>query len=244
MALPRACIPGKAGCRRSPNNTASFALTSLASASPGRRPTVITASIAIRALSPPRSIRSSSNVVLGGNSLGGQIAWATALTFPERVERLILVDSAGYAFRSESVPIAFRIARLPGINRLMENILPRSMVEASVKNVYGNPDAVTPALVDRYYDLARREGNRHALAQRFEQNKPGQMAERIPTLRLPVLILWGARDRLIPLKNGQQFNQDIAGSQLQVFEDLGHVPQEEDPQRTVQAVAKFIAVTR
>ena len=183
-------------------------------------------------------------VVLAGNSLGGQIAWTTALTFPERVERLILVDSAGYAFRSESVPIAFRIARLPGINRLMENILPRGLIESSIKNVFGNPGAVTPELIDRYYDLARREGNRHALAQRFEQNKPGQMAERIPTLRLPVLILWGARDRLIPLENGQHFNKDIAGSQLQVFEDLGHVPQEEDPQRTVQAVAKFIAVTR
>lgn len=183
-------------------------------------------------------------VVLGGNSLGGEIAWATAVMFPERVERLILVDAAGYAFRSASAPIAFRIARLPGLNRLMETILPRSMVEASVKNVYGNPAAVTPELVDRYYDLARREGNRRALAQRFQQNQPGPLVARIPTLRLPVLLLWGGRDRLIPLENGQHFNQDIAGSQLQVFEDLGHVPQEEDPQRTVQAVEKFIAVTR
>ncbi len=183
-------------------------------------------------------------VVLGGNSLGGEIAWATAVTHPERVERLILVDAAGYVFRSESAPIAFRIARLPGLNRLMESILPRSMVEASVKNVYGNPAAVTPELVDRYYDLARREGNRHALAQRFKQNQPGPLVARIPTLRLPVLILWGGRDRLIPLENGQHFNREIAGSQLLIFENLGHVPQEEDPQRTAQAVAKFIAVTR
>jgi len=59
-----------------------------------------------------------------------------------------------------------------------------------------------------------------------------------------VLILWGARDRLIPLENGRHFNKDIPGSQLQVFEDLGHVPQEEDPRRTVEAVASFIAATR
>lgn len=183
-------------------------------------------------------------VVLGGNSLGGEIAWATALMFPERVERLILVDAAGYPFRSESAPIAFRIARLPGLNRLMENILPRSLVEASVKNVYGNPAAVTPELVDRYYELARRAGNRRALAQRFKQNQPGLLVGRIATLHLPVLVLWGERDRLIPLENGQRFNKDIAGSQLQVFEGLGHVPQEEDPRRTVQAVADFLAVSR
>lgn len=183
-------------------------------------------------------------VVLGGNSLGGEIAWATALMFPERVERLILVDAAGYAFRSESAPIAFRIARLPGLNRLMENILPRSMVEASVKNVYGNPAAVTPALVDRYYELARRAGNRRALAQRFQQNQPGPLVARIATLHLPVLILWGERDRLIPLENGRHFNRDIAGSRLQVFEGLGHVPQEEDPQRTVRAVTDFLAIAR
>jgi len=183
-------------------------------------------------------------VVLGGNSLGGQVAWASALAFPERIARLILVDAAGYAFRSESVPIGFRIARLPGLSRLMENVLPRAMVESSVKNVFGNPGAVTPELIDRYYDLARRAGNRHALAQRFAQNKPGQLAERIPALRLPVLILWGGRDHLIPVENGQRFKQDIPGSQLQIFDDLGHVPQEEDPQRTVQAVADFIAIGR
>lgn len=106
---------------------------------------------------------------------------------------------------------------------------------------FDHPAAVTPELVDRYYDLARREGNRHALGQRFAQNKPGQLTERIPTLHLPVLILWGARDRLVPLENGRRFNKDIAGSQLQVFQDLGHVPQEEDPQRTAQVVANFIA---
>lgn len=183
-------------------------------------------------------------VVLGGNSLGGQIAWATALAFPERVERLILVDAAGYAFRSASVPLGFRAARLPGINRLMENVLPRALIELSLKNVYGNPALVTPDLIDRYFDLTRRAGNRRALAQRFEQNQPGEMSERLPTLRLPVLILWGARDRLIPLENSQHFKQDIAGSQLLVFDDLGHVPQEEDPQRTVQVVSKFIAITR
>lgn len=179
-------------------------------------------------------------IVLVGNSLGGQIAWVTALTYPERVARLILVDAAGYPFQSASVPIGFRLARLPGISRLMENILPRAMIESSVRNVYGNPAAVTPELVERYYDLTRREGNRRALAQRFQQTKAGHLADRIPTLSLPVLILWGEQDRLIPLESGQRFNRDIQGSQLTVFPGLGHVPQEESPAQTAEVAARFI----
>ena len=54
--------------------------------------------------------------ILAGNSLGGYVAWATAVLHPERVDRLILVDAAGYPFQSQSVPLAFRIARTPFLN--------------------------------------------------------------------------------------------------------------------------------
>jgi pimeloyl-ACP methyl ester carboxylesterase len=179
--------------------------------------------------------------VVAGNSLGGYVAWATALLHPQRVQALVLVDAAGYLFESESVPIGFRIARTPVLNRLMQDVLPRGMVESSLRNVYGDPSRVTPELVDRYFDLVTRAGNRQALVQRFEQTKPGALAARIPELKLPTLVLWGGRDRLIPPGQGQRFHQEIQGSELVVFDDLGHVPQEEDPGRTVAAVAEFLA---
>ena len=59
-------------------------------------------------------------------------------------------------------------------------------------------------------------------------------------LRMPTLILWGGKDKLTPLEFGRWFARDIAGSRLVVFDDLGHVPQEEDPQRTAQEVKKFL----
>ncbi|MBP6279979.1 MAG: alpha/beta hydrolase, partial [Rhodocyclaceae bacterium] len=178
--------------------------------------------------------------ILVGNSLGGNIAWASAASYPERVERLILVDAGGYAFQSESVPLGFRIAKISGVNRLMSNVLPRSLIEGSLTNVYGDPSKVSPALVDRYYDLARREGNRRALGLRFTQTKRGDKADLIPQLKMPTLIIWGAKDRLIPLENGQRFHREIAGSQLVIFDQLGHVPQEEDPVQTVAVASKFI----
>ena len=116
------------------------------------------------------------------------------------------------------------------------------MIEASVRNVYGDPSRVTPELVDRYQDLTLREGNRRALVQRFEQSDWGVHSARIATLTLPTLVLWGGRDRLIPPEHAQRFVHDIAGSRLIVFDELGHVPQEEDPARTVIPVRAFLGL--
>ena len=182
------------------------------------------------------------HAVVGGNSFGGWVAWETALAAPGRVDALILVDAAGYAFESRSVPIGFRVAKIPVLNRLVDSVLPRSLVESSVRNVYGDPSRVTPDLVDRYYELTLREGNRGALVQRFSQAPLGLHESRIRDIKVPTLILWGGRDGLIPVEYGGLFARDISGSRLVVFDDLGHVPQEEDPARTVAAVKSFLAI--
>ncbi len=179
-------------------------------------------------------------VVLGGNSLGGQIAWEYAAQHGEHVQALVLVDAGGLEFQSESVPLAFRVARLPGLRSLASQLLPRQMVERSVRNVFGDPSKVHDALVDRYFELTLREGNRAALVQRFAQLEPGRYANMLPQIRQPTLILWGGRDRLIPLAYGRQLKQSIANSRLVVFDTLGHVPQEEDPQQTLGPVQDFL----
>lgn len=181
-------------------------------------------------------------VVLAGNSFGGRLAWEMAAAHPERIRQLILVDAAGYPTPSVSVPIGFRIAQVPVLNALMEVTLPRNMVESSVRNVYGHPEKVTPELVDRYYDLTLRAGNRAALVERFRQAPSGEGAARIRSLKVPTLILWGGRDRLIPPENGEHFQRDIAGSRLVVFPELGHVPHEEDAASTVAVARQFLGL--
>ena len=179
--------------------------------------------------------------VIGGNSFGGWVAWETALARPDRVARLVLIDAAGYEPGSTSVPIAFRVARIPLLNELMKVTLPRSLIESSVRNVYGDPTRVTPQLVDRYYELTLRAGNREGLVQRFAQAPLGEHAEWIGRIQQPTLILWGGRDRLIPPANARRFESEIHGSRLVVFPELGHVPQEEDPEATVAALQDFLA---
>ncbi|WP_107865556.1 alpha/beta fold hydrolase [Agitococcus lubricus] len=179
--------------------------------------------------------------VLAGNSLGGHIAWHVALASPQQVKKLILVDAAGYPFTPKSIPIGFRIAQIPVLNKVMEYTLPRHMVDASVRNVYADPNKVSTDLVDRYYDLTLREGNRRALVERFKQVSADN-SDAIKTISQPTLILWGKQDQLIPVELANKFHQDIQGSQLLVLDGLGHVPHEEDPQQTVKAVIDFLAL--
>ena len=183
--------------------------------------------------------------VLGGNSLGGQIAWATALALPQRVNSLVLVDASGYPLESATtpidIPLGFQLARFSIFQPLVENTLPRGLVEKSVKAVYGDPSKVTPPLVDLYYDMTLRTGNRAALVRRIEQGYNGNTHD-LPQIKVPTLLLWGGRDRLIPLEFGERFARDIGGSKLVVFDDLGHVPHEEDPARTVAEVKTFLGM--
>lgn len=180
-------------------------------------------------------------VVLGGNSLGGEVAWRVASLAPTRVQRLILVDASGYDFVPENMPLGFRLARLPVISRLSEHFLPRGLVEASVRSVYGDPRKVNAALVERYEEMTLREGNRRALRLRMQQLEMGEHAARIVQLKLPTLVIWGAKDQLIPPAYAERFARDIAGSRLVVFPELGHVPMEEDPVRTADLVRGFLA---
>lgn len=181
--------------------------------------------------------------VVGGNSLGGEVAWRMASLQPARVAALVLVDAVGPAFKLKSVPIGFLMAAVPGAGIITEWLLPRSVVAESVTDVYGDSSKVTPELVDRYFELSLREGNRHALRMRLQQlDLDGADTTRIAALKLPTLILWGGRDQLVPVSVGARFEQLIAASQRVVFNDLGHVPQEEDPARSVLPVRSFLGL--
>lgn len=178
---------------------------------------------------------------IAGNSLGGEIAWHVTAAAPERVQHMVLVDAAGFPMSSTSMPIGFRMARTQSLAWLMTRILPKAVVAWSVKSVYGNPALVSDSLIDRYFELTLRAGNRASLPQRFAQSKPGADTALLRGLKVPTLILWGAKDGLIPPDHATRFARDIAGSRMILYDGVGHVPQEEAPAKTVADVRAFLA---
>ena len=180
-------------------------------------------------------------VVLVGNSLGGEVAWRLAALAPERVAQLVLVDAAGLRFTPQVVPLGWQVARLPVLGAASEWFLTRALVRQGLASVVGDPARITDAQVERYYQLTLREGNRAALRERLRGGTAGQGVERIEGVRQPTLVLWGGRDRLIPPEVGERIAASIPGAQLVRFDELGHIPHEEDPARTVAVVQQFLA---
>ncbi len=176
---------------------------------------------------------------LAGNSLGGNIAWRYAAEHPERVNALILVDPAGYPIAG-SRPIAFRIGGMPVLGTLMAHLDPRWLVARTLRLTYGDPSRVTPSLIDRYTDMALRPGNRAAFGKRTAVPYEDR-TELLKTIKAPALVIWGGRDRLLPVENAKKFAADLAGAQLQIYDELGHVPMEEDGARTAADALKFLS---
>jgi pimeloyl-ACP methyl ester carboxylesterase len=178
---------------------------------------------------------------LVGNSMGGSIAWNYALFNPAVVDKLVLIDAAGYPKRGESGSLGFKIASTPVINNILLFATPKALVRKSLETIYFDQSRVTDAQVERFHDMAIREGNRAAALLIFKGSfGTSQFKGKIKEIKTPTLVLWGEKDNLISVENAYQFNQDIKGSKLEVYPNVGHVPMEEVPERVAKSILDFI----
>ncbi|MDX6443744.1 MAG: hypothetical protein QOH71_818 [Blastocatellia bacterium] len=176
---------------------------------------------------------------IAGNSMGGRTALMFALQHPERVRKLILVDAGGFAPWPE--PMLFKLANTPIVGRwLVVHVTPRFAVRRNLETVYGDPSRLTDAVVNRYWDMTLRAGNRGAMVARITGPPDPVLADRLGELKLPVLIQWGELDGWIPLSDAQGFQRGIAGAELRVYPGAGHVPMEELPEATARDADAFL----
>ena len=181
--------------------------------------------------------------VLGGSSMGGGVAARYAADHPERIAGLILVDASGaeYPPGEGDTPFIMRVVRLPVIRDLAAVITPRSLVAASLDGAVSVKSVMTPAVIDRYWELLRYPGNRVATIERFAQGYSSVPQADLARIVAPVLILWGREDRFIPLASANYFARALPHSRTIVYAGVGHLPMEETPDRSAADVAAFLA---
>ena len=179
--------------------------------------------------------------ILAGNSMGGAISWNYALHNPNGLAKMVLIDAAGYPKKGESGSLGFKIASTPVINNLLLYATPKALVRKSLETIYFDQNRVTDAQVERFHDVAIREGNRAVALEIFKgsfgttKNK-GQINQ----VKTPTLILWGDKDNLIGVNNVDNFLQDIQGSRAEIYQNVGHVPMEEVPGKVTASILNFI----
>ena len=178
--------------------------------------------------------------ILVGNSLGGHIAWKTAYKYPKMVDKLMLINAAGYPSKPKSTPLAFQVAQIPLIKNAFKLITPRWVVTQSIENVYADNTKITETLVDRYFELALRKGNRQAFIDGLKVTNDTLSHKNIKLIEQKTLVLWGEEDLLIPVEIAYKFHNDMPNDTLVIVNNVGHIPMEESPTKSLEAVLSFL----
>jgi pimeloyl-ACP methyl ester carboxylesterase len=189
--------------------------------------------------------------IIGGNSMGGKHALAFAVAHPSRVIGLVLVDASGGPMLEDKADntrkdsgggnIGFTIAQTPGINLLVEQITPRSLIAQSLEQTVSVKSVASEAAIDRYWELLRYPGNRRATLKRFGYPYEPLSKAEIAAITAPTLILWGAEDRLIPLAAGEWLAKTMPRAELKAYPRIGHLPHEEAAAQTLADLEPWLA---
>jgi len=170
---------------------------------------------------------------LVGNSMGGWIAAMFTATFPDRVEKLVLVDAAGYA-----PPKDLDMRTLFALNPTT-----RQGMKLLTSKVFFNKAFQTDAVIEQAIAARLAAGDGYTINSITDSIIRGEdfLDDIVKTIKRPTLIIWGRQDGLVSLAEGEHFNKDIAGSKMIVIDDCGHLPNVEKPGEFNAAVLKFLA---
>lgn len=178
-----------------------------------------------------------SRATMVGHSMGGRIAWTFAAKHPERTDRLVLMAPDGFA----SADFEYgKPMDVPASLSVMRHVLPKPLLRMSLQSAYAQPDHLSDALTTRYHDLLRAPGARPAMLERLKQTVLQEPEPMLRQIQAPTLLLWGEADAMIPLSHARDYLQAIAGSRLLSWPGVGHLPQEEAAEASLQAVVDFL----
>ena len=137
-------------------------------------------------------------------------------------------------------------AVLPGAGIMMPMWMPRALVAQGIKEVYGDARKIKPGVIDRYYDISRRPGNRRAMIDIFRVLVKANREElpttpsRVAALKVPTLLMWGERDRWISPRHVPMWQRDVPGIEVKVYPGVGHIPMEEIPEESAADALRFL----
>lgn len=175
-----------------------------------------------------------------GTSIGGTVAMRYTADHPQRIERLVLISpgSLEARVRGRTTP-----AEVPRAADLLGYVTPRAFTRFMLENDYGDPTRVTDSVVDEWHSMWRREGNRLAMINLLRQYVSGGVEEKIRSVRVPVLLLWGEKNRRVPVSLAYETRALLENSpevRLEILPGIGHMLVQEAPQESAQLVRAYL----
>jgi pimeloyl-ACP methyl ester carboxylesterase len=185
------------------------------------------------------------DLTLVGHSFGGGVALFLALEADDRLQgrlsKLVLLDSIAYP---QNIPVFFRMLDMPLVSQIgMRMVPPTVQTRMALRIAYFDDSKIDPEEVETYAAPLKTAAGKHAIIHSARQIVPEDIAtlsERYKTIELPTLILWCDHDRIVPLDVGLKLRRTLPNSTLRLVDDCGHMPQEEQPEQTLQLLKDFI----
>ena len=180
--------------------------------------------------------------ILVGNSAGGTVSMQATLAYPERVSALVLVDPAVYG--GGGAPAWMRpLLNTPQMRHLGPLFARQIQVRGPelIETAWHNPALLQPEIIEMYKKPLQVENWDKALWELTLASRPSGLAEHLGELTLPVLVITGDDDRIVPTANSIRLADELPNAGLVVIADAGHVPHEERPAAFMDAVIKFLS---
>ena len=184
-------------------------------------------------------------VIYAGNSMGGGVGWQLALRHPARLDGLVLVDAAGWPDPREDPanrPVVFALLADPFWGPFIRDLDSTALTTQGLKASFVDQSKVTPAMIARYTEMSRAPEHRQVLLM-ISSGRAGRTPatpELMAKINVPTLVMHGDTDNLIPVESGRRFAETIPGAKLIIYEKVGHVPQEEIPERSAADLDAWI----
>jgi pimeloyl-ACP methyl ester carboxylesterase len=180
-----------------------------------------------------------------GNSMGGGIAWALAGRFPERVEKLVLIDCVPPDVLDHLKNLSFRmlsaIIDIPLLSRMVFWGVRRGSVRRILDDCVFDLNCTTTEVVDRQCRISRIEGTSWVLYSTFKHAREAPKLEKyLSRISHPTLLIWGAEDRVFSPAVGEVLRRNIPGSRLQIIKRSGHIPMWETPEEVNRVILDFL----
>ena len=185
--------------------------------------------------------------VLVGNSLGGYVSTEVALLRPARVLALVLLAASGLpeAYTDdesgEVQPWALKLLRLP-LGAALLRLLPiRDLLRQGLLPAYYDSSLLTDERLQIWHAALKTRNGMLAYLTRRGLSVPESRVERVKMLRAPTLILQGDSDRMVPPVTAERYHELLPRSELVMLEQVGHMIQEEQPERVIKEISRWVA---
>ncbi len=178
--------------------------------------------------------------LLIGNSAGGTLSMQFALQYPQRVQALVLVDPAVYGNGAPAwVRLLGKTPQMQHLGPLFVRSIQKSGLDL-IRTAWHDPSKITQATWDGYTLPLKADNWDGALWDLTMANHGTGLLEHLQDFKVPILVITGEDDRIVPTANSVKLAGELPGAQLIIIPEAGHVPQEEQPAAFLQVLGGFI----